>query len=494
MKHNPIRSGVMRLVLPAAMLGAVLALSSCSLFADADDIQSTVSGRDRISFDALRAKDPLAKLGAKEHPKLVASYGGAYKSEKLERLLAPIAGALVTHSATPDQTFSITVLNSPSVNAFALPGGFLYITRGLLILANDESEIAAVLAHEMAHVSSNHGIERRKQANANTIAERVVSDVVTNDVAGKVAKASSARRLAVFSQEQELQADAVGIKLIGKAGFDPFAASRFLVSMERYSSLRRGDKSKTNDMSDTHPSTPRRVELARRHARALGPPDSSKIKRKRYLDGINGLLFGDSEKEGYVRGQRFSHSALNITFSVPNGFELSNRAQAVLAAGPNETAMRFDAVSSKGRGDPAGYMQSGWVNGLDASSVRATTINGFDAATGRAIAGNWQFAVTVLAVNKRHFRFILAAPKNAQDVQPLSTQIVKSFRFMTKRENAELKPLRLKVVQARRGASIAQLSKQMNGVSNGENLFRALNGLDSNVSQLAGGLVKIVTD
>ena len=119
-------------------------------------------------------------------------------------------------------------MNSPSVNAFALPGGYLYVTRGLLALANDTSEVAAVLAHEMAHVSSNHGLERSKQAKVVDIADRVVSDVVTNPMIGEVAKASTERRLAAFSQRQELQADAVGIKHSVRAGFDPFAASRFL--------------------------------------------------------------------------------------------------------------------------------------------------------------------------------------------------------------------------------------------------------------------------
>ena len=481
------------LILVPLFVALMLTLSSCSIFSDADDIQSTVSGGSRLSFDALRANDPQAKLGAKEHPKIVASYGGAYKNAQLESLLAPIAGALVTHSDSPDRAFSITVLNSPTVNAFALPGGYLYITRGLLALANDESEIAAVLAHEMAHVSSNHGIERRKRANATTIAERVVSDVVTNKAAGQIAKASSAQRLAAFSQAQELQADAVGIKLLGKSGFDPFAASRFLVSMERFTNWRSFLNSNVDDMNSSHPSTPRRIELARRHARSLGPQNPNAVKRARYMKQVDGILFGDSESEGFVRGQSFSHRLLNITFSVPPGFELTNRAQAVLAAGPNETALRFDAVSSRGQGAPASYLKSGWVNGLQPETVQATTIDGLDAATGRAEAGDWQFAVTVIAVKKRHFRFIVAAPKNSADVKPISQSMVGTFRFMTEAERQALKPLRLRVVKVQ-GRSIAQLARLMRGVSNKEQLFRALNGLDARDTRPINGTVKIVSD
>ena len=109
------------------------------------------------------------------------------------------------------------------------------------------------------------------------------------------------------------------------------------------------------------------------------------------------MLFGDTASEGYVRGSTFSHAALGITFSVPGDFTLTNKAEAVLASGPGETALRFDAVSVRSAADPASYLKSGWVNGLIESSVQAREINGLPAATGRAEAGTWQFAITVIA-------------------------------------------------------------------------------------------------
>ena len=109
-------------------------------------------------------------MGAREHPRIVASYGGEYKDAKTERLVARITGALTAVSENPNQSYRITILNSPAINAFALPGGYLYVTRGLLALANDASEVAAVLSHEMAHVTANHGIERQKKEEAEVIA------------------------------------------------------------------------------------------------------------------------------------------------------------------------------------------------------------------------------------------------------------------------------------------------------------------------------------
>ncbi len=135
--------------------------------------------------------------------------------------MARITGALTLVSENPSQSYRITILNSPAINAFALPGGYLYVTRGLLALATDASEVAAVLSHEMAHVTANHGIERQQREEAEVIASRVVAEVLSSEIAGKQALARSKLRLAAFSRNQELQADVIGVRMLGQAGYDP---------------------------------------------------------------------------------------------------------------------------------------------------------------------------------------------------------------------------------------------------------------------------------
>ncbi|MEP1205761.1 MAG: M48 family metalloprotease [Rhizobiaceae bacterium] len=476
-----------------------MALSACQILSSAEQIAATVDVADtkqpRISFDSVRAKDPQSRLGAKGHPKVLAANGGAYESQKLDELLAVIVGQLVTHTNDPDRAYDITVLDSPSVNAFALPGGYLYVTRGLLALANDASEVAAVLAHEMAHVSSNHGVLRSRQAKAVDIADRVTKEVVTNPVVAKVAKASTEKRLAAFSKKQELQADAVGIKLLGESGYDPFAAARFLVAMDRYAAWSSASNNGGIDMSSSHPSTPRRIELARRHARLIGPPGTGERRQDRYLDGIDGLVFGDRGNAGVIRENRFSHAKLGFTFSVPKQFELINRTDAVLASGPNETAVRFDA-EDKGIGfsNPQRYLKSGWVNGLIDNTVQSKEINGLPAASAVAVAGDWKFVVTVIDFQRRYYRFIMAAPRATPNVVPVSDAISNSFRKMTAADKAGLKPLQLKIVDVRSGDSVASLSRQMRGVSRKESLFRALNGLAATQQPLKGSRVKLIVD
>jgi len=127
----------------------------------------------------VQKNDPNAEMGAREHPRILANYGGEYNDEKTEKLVARIAGALTLVSENPKQSYRITILNSPAINAFALPGGYLYVTRGLLALATDASEVAAVLSHEMAHVTANHGIERQQREQAGEVASQVVASVLS---------------------------------------------------------------------------------------------------------------------------------------------------------------------------------------------------------------------------------------------------------------------------------------------------------------------------
>lgn len=480
-------------------LALTLALSGCQILPSAEQIAATVDppepARPRISFDSVRAKDPQSKIGARGHPKVLKANGGAYESQKLDEMLAVVAGKLVSHSKDPDRAFDITVLDTASVNAFALPGGYLYVTRGLLALANDASEVAAVLAHEMAHVSSNHGVLRSREAKAVNIADRVTDEVVTNPVVAKVAKASNEKRLASFSQKQELQADAVGIKHLGEAGFDPFAAARFLVAMDRYAKWSSASNRNDHDMTSTHPSTPRRIELARRHARLIGPQGEGERSRARYLAGIDGLLFGDRGKDGVIRGNRFSHASLGITFSVPEGYDLINRDDAVLASGPNETAIRFDAEPvTFGMSNPVTYLKSGWVNGLVEQTIQARKINNLPAATALAEAGDWKFIVTVIKFERRYYRFILAAPKSSSDLAAIDAAAAGTFRPMTKADKAALKPLRIKIVTVQQGDTVASLASRMRGVARPEQLFRTLNAISANGRPRVGTQVKLIVD
>ena len=370
------------------------------------------------------------------------------------------------------------------------------MTRGLLALANDKAEVAAVLAHEMAHVSANHGIKRIKKLEAIKLADRVVLDVLSNDRAGKIALAANKINLATFSQNQELQSDALGIRMLGSAGFDPFAAARFLEAMNSYAQYQNSlsDKNGEQDFLSTHPSTPKRIELAKRHARVFGRPGSGISNRNQYLKSIDGMLFGDSAQEGYVRGNQFAHAGLGITFKVPNGYEIDNKASAVVVSGPNQIALRFDGVSQPRDVNLAEYLHSGWVNGLKDGHTITATINGLNAVYGEAEADGWIFNITLIRVGAQVYRFILAAPKSAKNSATIAKQVSQTFRTLSRAEKKGLRPLRLKVIRVGSGDSIARIATRMRGVQRRLDLFRLLNRLQPGERAKPGTRVKIVVN
>ncbi|MBB4954926.1 putative Zn-dependent protease [Agrobacterium vitis] len=479
------------------MLLALLSLSGCqSVFEQSYQANVSPSSSPQI-VQEVQKDDPRAQMGAREHPRILASYGGEYHDAKTERLVAKIAGALTAVSENPQQSYRITILNSPNINAFALPGGYLYVTRGLLALANDASEVAAVLSHEMAHVTANHGIERQRREEAEVIASRVVAEVLSSDLAGKQALARGKMRLAAFSRQQELQADTIGVRTLGEAGYDPYAAARFLDSMAAYQHYNSSDPNadQSMDFLSSHPSTPQRVELARDHARAFGPEGSTGDKGRDYfLDGIDGLLYGDSPQEGYVRGHTFLHGGLGIRFDVPDGFQIDNKVEAVMATGPGDIAVRFDGVADTQSRSLTNYISSGWVTGLLPDTIRAIKVDGMDAATARASADRWDFDVTVVRLGDQIFRFLTAVPKGNDQLEPTADILRNTFRRITPQEAQSLKPLRVRVVTVSASDSLATLSARMMGTDRKLELFKVLNALPAGQAPAAGSRVKIIAE
>ncbi len=487
--------GVLRPI--AALMLAGTLLSGCQSIIE-QTYEPTISPSSNPQIvDEVQKNDPRAQMGAREHPRIVASYGGEYKDAKTEKLVARITGALTLVSENPNQSYRITILNSPAINAFALPGGYLYVTRGLLALANDASEVAAVLSHEMAHVTANHGIERQKKEEAEVIASRVVAEVLSSNIAGKQALARGKLRLAAFSRNQELQADVIGVRMLGEAGYDPYAAARFLDSMAAYARFTAvdPDNDQSLDFLSSHPNAPQRVELARLHARAFGAEGTIGDRgRDYYLAGIDGLLYGDAPEEGYVRGQTFMHGKLGIRFDVPNGFQIDNKADAVLATGPGDVAIRFDGVADSRGQDLVNYISSGWVTGLKPETIRPISLNGLEAATAKAAADRWEFDVTVVRIDKQIYRFLTAVPAGSKALEPTAAILKSSFRKLTPAEVASLKPLRVRVVTARAGDTVATLAGRMMGTERKLDLFRLINAMTATSAVRPGEKFKIISE
>ncbi len=455
---------------------------------------------------AAAAQAQVSPAVLREHERILAAYGDVYDDPRLQAMIDQVVERLVAASERPDLHYQVTILNSDSVNAFALPSGQLYLTRGLIALANDELELAAVIGHEMGHVIARHAELRAEMMRNAELSDRVFSDVVSDPTAGALALAKSKLELASFSQVQELQADAIGIRLAATAGFDPYGAVRFLASLERNSQLKPKPQQvgainpAAPDFLATHPATPERIARALAVAGQYKPPAAESPKqveqaKDAYLANVNGMVYGEDPSEGFVRGRRFIHPRLGFTFTAPPGFVLDNTAQAVLGVrrGGGE-ALRLDVVHVPAEQTLAAYLTSGWIENIDSSSVREITINGFSAATATASGDNWEFRLYVVRFGSDVYRFIFATKHSAAEIDQTFRQSVGTFRRLSLAEIAHAKPLRIAIVTVRPGNTVEKLASRMAVADRQVERFRILNGLDPSAKLKPGSEVKIAVE
>jgi predicted Zn-dependent protease len=439
----------------------------------------------------------------REHQRILATYGGVYTDARVQSLIESMVERLVAASDKPDLHYKVTVLNSDSVNAFALPTGHLYVTRGLIALANDDSELASVIAHEMGHVIAHHAELREEHAREAELVSRVVSDVVTDPAAGALALAKSKLALASFSRNQEFEADAIGVGIAARAGYDPYGAVRFLTAMEHNADLKPEDTGAINpaapDFLSSHPATPERITNAIATARQYrAPADNGQNfaqAKATYFADINGIVYGEDPSEGFVRGRRFLHPKLGFTFTAPDGFTLDNTAQAVLGIkrGGGE-AVRLDVVHVPAEQTLTDYLNSGWIENIDPSTVEEITVSGFPGATAAAKGDQWDFRLYAIRFGSDVYRFIFAAKHRSPETDHSFRESINTFRRMTIAETEQAKPLRLRIVTVAPGDTVEKLASKMAVPDRALERFRVLNGLDTGDALKPGSEMKIVVE
>jgi predicted Zn-dependent protease len=433
-----------------------------------------------------------------DRKRLIEAFGGQYNSPAIERYLNEILARLAPASRTPMEPYRVTLLDSPIVNAFALPSGDIFITRGLLGLADDGAEVAAVMAHEIAHVTAHHAAQRAELERTAALFTRVSTQVLDKPQQGQEVEARMKLSIAHFSRQQEFEADQIGIKVIAKAGYDPYAASRFLDALGRWSALRAsliglGSADKP-DMMATHPSTPERVAEAVAQARQIGAPGIGDGARDSYLAAIDGLAFGDNPSQGLTLGRWFLHPKLGFAFEAPEGFALENKSAALIGVGEaGSQAVRLDSIDANGSTTLEAALASGWIDGVQTNSIQ--TINYADPPMAVAIAKGqeWSFRLAAVRLDGRIYRLIFAAHSLTPAVDERFLASIRSFHRIKPEEAAEARPLHVQVVTAQPGETSDSIAERMAVSGRPLDQFLILNGLERGAATPAGQRYKVVS-
>ena len=487
----------------AGVFAAVLALAGCetldpngSKFGGPGD--KPVQGAEPAVPSAAPRTTGVETRAATDQRYVINLFGGVYRSATAEAHLNGILAKLTASGDNPSEVYRVTLLNSQAVNAFALPSGDLFVTRGLLALANDSSEIAAVMAHEIGHVTARHAFQREEQQKLEALRANV-ANTVQNRQRGEEIKATGMLNLASFSRQQELEADRIGVSLVSKAGYDPYGASRFLLSLGRALEWRacqqdtaRRDQS---DIMSSHPSTPGRIQQAILAARQIGAPGIGAAGRNEYLDAIQGVDFGDDPNDGIVRGLTFSHLKFGFGFTAPEGFGIENCTQAVIGVTANKAeALRLDVVQLAGSTPAEEYIDSGWVEGLRKDTIQPRTIGGLNGAVAQAESNGWKFRVAAVKLGTEAVRVIFATRELTSELDAKFLRAIDSVHKLTPAETQRLRAGRIALVRPAAGDTADSLARRMSVSNRALELFLMLNGLQKGKPLDPGERYKIVQE
>jgi predicted Zn-dependent protease len=448
------------------------------------------------------------QLGASEHPKLVRQFGGAYADAALADYVRTVGARLAATTETPDIPFTFTILDDETVNAMALPGGYVHISRGLLALADNEAEMAGVLAHEIGHVVARHSAERYTQAMGAGLLAGIagLAGAAAGVPVGNLPALGAQLYVQSYSRDQELEADMLAVRYLTRAGYDPAAMATFLARMQGYARLEAtlaGNPEAADQLNllSSHPRTPARVEQAIQLAK-LTPVADPRVGRDEYLSRIDGLRYGDNPEQGIRIGRDFFHPGLGVAFRVPPGFTLHNNPNAVIARGPGGALILFDLEQRAGGGDLSAYVGREWsgqMGLLGLAGVEAIEVNGMAAATGAtraATRGGGAVDVRLVAIRAtadRVYRFAFLTPP-ALTVR-LATELQRttySFHRLSAEEAARVRPLRLHVVTPRQADTAERLAQRMPFADYRLERFLALNGLAGGGLLPPGRKVKVI--
>ncbi|MGH6898129.1 MAG: M48 family metalloprotease [Geminicoccaceae bacterium] len=453
------------------------------------------------------------QVGTQQHPQVLAEFGGAYADAALQAYVADIGERLAAVSELPDLEFTFTLLNSEVVNAFALPGGYVYVTRGLLALADNEAELAGVMAHEIGHVTARHSAQRYSRGVVaqsgvaiGSILAAILGGGAAADLVQQAGGVGAQAYLAGYSRDQEFQADELGVRYLARAGYDPAAMSSFLEKLGQNDALARrlaGREDAPDPASSwfaTHPRTPDRVLRAveRASAASAGP---GRIDRERYLAEIDGMIYGEDPSQGLVRNGTFVHPELRFAFDVPPGFRLINTPTAVIGQS-RDGLMRFDGARVPPNRSMTDYVARDWARELGSGGLRnvaAFQVGGMPAAnataTGRLDDGR-PVTVALAAIRAdgdRVYRFMFVGPGGLSPAQARAYEAtIDSFRRLGAQEAAAIQPRRIEIVTVAPGQGTPDLARRMAVDAQPHAQFEVLNGLEPGQPLAPGEQVKLI--
>jgi len=485
----------MRYLLPLNFL-ALLLICSCAV--------NPVTGKQDLVL--LSENDEIA-LGRNTNMEVLKQYS-VYKDPALQKYVHDVGTKLAIKSHRNNLIYRFTVLDSKEVNAFALPGGYIYITRGLMAYLNSEAELAAVLGHEIGHVTARHSV---RQYSANQLANigAIIGSLFIpgmTEASNQLIQIFGTTLLRGYGREHELEADRLGAEYLARTNYNPRAMLDVIGVLknqevfEKEQARSEGREPRIyHGVFSTHPDNDKRLHEVIETAQSLTDAGTTNfVGHEEYMSLMDNMVFGDSPQDGILRGRNFFHEELGISINFPQKWIVTNHPDRILLTSPGGNALiQISAEDINKKITPRNFMiQRMGLNNLDNES--SLKINGFDAHTGISVINSSQGSrptrFTVVYIEHRAY-IVAGMTKVANDMVKYDKAFLdtaKSFHALTDNEKILAKPLRLKVVQANNNTRFSSLATQSPLGSHAESQLRLLNAKYPDGEPQKGTLIKII--
>lgn len=441
-------------------------------------------------------------MGAETHQSILATYG-AYNDPALQQYLDGIGQRMAKLSHRPHLSWTFTVLDSPVINAFAVPGGYVYVTRGTLAHLNNEAELAMVVGHEIGHVTARHTARQWSKQMLLT-GGLILGSLASEEFREYAGIAGVGLQLLFlkYSRDHERQSDELGVQYAYEAGYEPEEFDDFFITLGRLEEASGGGGGlRLPGFLSTHPLTENRIADVRQHVvetrAAAAPPARLATNTEDYMRAIDGMVVGDDPRQGYQEGNAFYHPEMDFQFSVPRGWQLQNTPSMVQMMSSDEKALVLFQLA-EGR-----TAREAWENIVSENNLSTrdqpgnTNVNGLPAYAGICSfkSDDTTYFLEVLTIEKAGtiYSFIgLTDSGDFRRYQPVFVDSFASFSRVTDRSKMNVQPRRIQVQRVNRSISAANFASQ-SGLSGKEaQKFLLMNSLDGNTSLSRGALVKSI--
>lgn len=464
----------------AALLFGALLLASCA--------RNPVSGRSELSLVSEEQEIALGQQTAQQAEQQL----GLVNDEALQAYVQRIGAALAAESERPGLPWRFRVVDDPSPNAFALPGGFIYVTRGLLALMNSEAELAAVLGHEIGHVTAKHSVQAMSRAQVAQIGlglGAVFSPTVAQY--GNIAAGGLQLLFLKYGRDAENQADELGFKYARAENYAPAEMDDIFVSLGALQQAAGGSNTPTWLL--THPEPAERVRRMQQRIQSAGNTGNAKVGTSELLARVNGIVYGENPRNGFFRGQTFYHPEMRFQLTFPEGWKMQNTAQAVVAVSGQQDAMMQLTLSPEK--DPATAARAFLSQqGIQAGQATQERVNGVPAVASYFQAqteqGTIQGLVAYFAYGDNTYQVLGYGPAQRwANNDPAVRRTLSTFAPVTDQSVLNVQPVKLQVVRLDRATTVAELAQ---GSQVPVDQIALINQVEPNATLPAGTMAKRV--